>query len=74
MRTGGADDSISGLYEIAKKGDPPVMGLTKMEPGVTLADMKKPMRKLPADNKAARLPSTTLGELPEEMPTAAANP
>ncbi|KAL2040990.1 hypothetical protein N7G274_006448 [Stereocaulon virgatum] len=69
-----AGNKLPGLYEIAKKGDPPVMGLTKMEPGVTLADMKKPLRKLPADSEAVRLSSTSLGELPEEIPTAAVTP
>jgi hypothetical protein len=31
-----------GLYEVAKKGDPPVMGITKMEDGITLEEMKRP--------------------------------
>ncbi len=43
-----------GLYEFVKKGDPPVMGLTKMEAGVTLDEMKRPRMKLPADVKAGR--------------------
>ena len=43
-----------GLYEFVKKGDPPVMGLTKMEAGVTLDEMKRPRIKLPADVKAGR--------------------
>ena len=57
-----------------KKADPPVMGLTKVEAGVTLDDMKRPRVKLPANVKAGRIPSTTPGELPAAVPTAAAIP
>ena len=67
-------DSAIGLWEFVKKGDPPVMGLTKMEAGVTLADMKRPRVKMPADVKAGRIPATTTGELPAATPTAAASP
>ena len=42
-----------------KKGDPPVMGVTKVDEGVTLDEMKRPWKKLPVENTAARLPSTT---------------
>lgn len=57
-----------------KKGDPPVMGLTKVEAGVTLADMKRPRVKSSADVKAGRIPASTPGELPVAMSTAAASP
>ena len=63
-----------GLYEFVKKGDPPVMGLTKMDMGSTLADMRRPTMKLPADVKAARIPATTPGSLPAATPTIAASP
>ena len=66
-------DSAIGLWEFVKRGDPPVMGITKMEAGVTLADMKKPRIKLPANVKAGRIPATTPGELPAATPTAAAS-
>lgn len=48
MRTSsrGPINSEAGLYEFVKKGDPPVMGLTKMEAGITLADMRSPRIKL----------------------------
>ncbi|KAK3168802.1 hypothetical protein OEA41_005250 [Lepraria neglecta] len=69
-----AGNKLPGLYEFVKKGDPPVMGLTKVEAGVTLDDMKRPRVKLPANVKAGRIPSTTPGELPDAMPTAAATP
>lgn len=40
-----------------KKGDPPVMGITKMEAGVTLEDMKRPRL-----NPPPKLPlNTTVG-------------
>lgn len=38
---------IVGQYEFVKKGDPAVMGITKMLPGVTLEDMKRPRVPLP---------------------------
>ena len=53
----------TGLYEFVRKGDPPVMGITKMEAGVTLEDMKRPRLhpspNLPLDITAGRLPATT---------------
>ena len=63
----------SGLYEFVKKGDPPMMGLTKMEAGVTLDDMKRPRVKLPADVRAARIPASTPGKLPAASLNAAAS-
>ena len=39
------------------------MGLTKVEAGVTLEEMKRPRLKLPADVKAARIPASTPGEI-----------
>jgi len=68
----GPINSEAGLYEFVKKGDPPVMGLTKMEAGITLADMRSPRIKLSADVKAGRILATTPGELPIASPTAAA--
>ncbi|MCJ1251004.1 mitochondrial ribosomal large subunit component [Trapelia coarctata] len=52
---------MPGLYEIVKKGDPPVMGITKVPEGVTLEDMKRPRmppkEPLPLEATAARLPA-----------------
>lgn len=61
-----------GLYEFVKKGDPPVMGLTKMTQGTTLASMKNHRDKLPADMLAERLPASLPGPLPgpEARPSA----
>ena len=62
-----------GLYEFVRKGDPPVMGLTKMEAGVTLDEMKRPWVKLAADVKAGRITASTPGSLPAATPNAAAS-
>jgi hypothetical protein len=35
-----------GLYEFVKKGDPPVVGITKLE-GITLEELKRPRREIP---------------------------
>ena len=51
-------DFFPGLYEIAKKGGPPVMGITKVDVGTTVADMRKPRTKLPMDVTANRLPAS----------------
>ena len=53
----GAPLTGTGLYEFVKKGEPPVMGLTKVEEGMTLDDMKRPRAKLPMEVSAARLPA-----------------
>ena len=44
-----------------KKGDPPVMGLTKVTEGMTLEGMKRPWLKIPVslEATAASLPATT---------------
>jgi hypothetical protein len=34
------------MYEFVKKGDPPVVGITKLD-GVTLDELKRPRRKIP---------------------------
>ena len=61
-----------GLYEFVKKGDPPVMGLSKMTQGTTLASMKNHRDRLPADMLAERLPASLPGPLPgpESRPSA----
>jgi hypothetical protein len=57
-------DLLSGLYEFVKKGDPPVMGVTKLKDGITEAYLKNPRKKLALEETAAKLPSTTPGSLP----------
>ena len=48
-----------GQYEFVRKGDPPVMGITKLGPGVTLESLRRPRTLLPLEVTAARLPATT---------------
>ncbi|KAF2017070.1 ribosomal protein L16 [Aaosphaeria arxii CBS 175.79] len=55
-----AGNKLPGLYEFVKKGDPPVMGITKVGVnGVTEADLRRPRKKLPLEETAASLPSST---------------
>ncbi|KAL8780831.1 MAG: hypothetical protein Q9194_000685 [Teloschistes cf. exilis] len=54
-----AGNKLPGLYEFVRKGDPPVMGITKMEAGTTLQEMHRPRIKLPMDSTAQRIPATT---------------
>ena len=51
-----------GQYEFVKKGDPPVVGITKLD-GITMEELKRPRRKIPlgsvpAGPTAEALPST----------------
>jgi ribosomal protein L16 len=48
-----ANNDLIGMYEFVKKGDPPVMGITKLGNGVTVEDLLRPRRKLPLDTVAA---------------------
>lgn len=41
-----AANKMPGLYEFVKKGDPPVVGITKLD-GITLEELKRPRRKIP---------------------------
>ncbi|KAL8736335.1 MAG: hypothetical protein Q9181_002489 [Wetmoreana brouardii] len=54
-----AGNKLPGLYEFVRKGDPPVMGITKVEPGTTLEQLHRPRIKLPMDVTAGRIPATT---------------
>lgn len=50
------------MYEFVKKGDPPVVGITKLD-GVTMEELKRPRRKIPlgsvpAASTAETMPST----------------
>ncbi|KIW01186.1 ribosomal protein L16 [Verruconis gallopava] len=48
-----AGNKLPGLWEFCKKGDPPVMGITKLGNGVTVEDLLRPRRKLTADQLTA---------------------
>jgi len=55
-----AGNKLPGLYEFVKKGDPPVMGVTKVGVGMTEEELKRPRRKLPLEQTAARLPAASV--------------
>lgn len=46
-----AGNKMPGQYEFVKKGDPPIVGITKLEDGLTLEDLKRPWQ-LPAAQQA----------------------
>ncbi|KAL9641255.1 MAG: hypothetical protein Q9204_000154 [Flavoplaca sp. TL-2023a] len=54
-----AGNKLPGLYEFVRKGDPPVMGITKVEVGTTLEEMQRLRIRLPMDVAAGRIPATT---------------
>ncbi|KAL1632498.1 39S ribosomal protein L16, mitochondrial [Neofusicoccum ribis] len=54
-----AGNKLPGQYEFVRKGDPPVMGLTKVGNGVTAEDLKRPRKKLPLEETAERISATT---------------
>jgi hypothetical protein len=60
-----AGHKLPGLWEFVKKGDPPIVGLTKLEPGVTLESLKKARRELPVEEckRTSIIPPST-GALP----------
>ncbi|KAK3902432.1 P-loop containing nucleoside triphosphate hydrolase protein [Staphylotrichum tortipilum] len=43
-----AGNKLPGQYEFVRRGDPPVVGITKLD-GVTLEELKKPWKQLPAE-------------------------
>lgn len=54
----GADaDCFPGQYEFVRKGDAPMVGITKLSEGVTLEDLKRPWKKLAAAEAPAVSPS-----------------
>lgn len=59
-----AGNKLPGLWEFVRKGDPPVMGITKLENGVTEESLRRARRVDPiapvpsAANTAERLPAT----------------
>ncbi|KAI9751601.1 MAG: hypothetical protein M4579_005994 [Chaenotheca gracillima] len=53
-----AANKLPGLYEFVKKGDPPVMGITKLD-GLSIEDVTRPRKKLPLDEAASRIPSSS---------------
>ncbi|KAK4122952.1 ribosomal protein L16 [Parathielavia appendiculata] len=58
-----AGNKLPGQYEFVKKGDPPVVGITKLE-GITLEELKRPWKKLPEDATASLPPTTSTSAPP----------
>lgn len=51
----------TGLYEFVRKGDPPVMGITKMTSDFTEETLRKPRMAGPSlEATASKLPATSL--------------
>lgn len=46
------------MYEFVKKGDPPVVGITKLD-GITLEELKRPRRAIPLGSIPPPLSSAT---------------
>lgn len=61
--------AFTGLYEFVKKGDAPVVGITKLE-GVTLEELKKPRREAPAGS----IPTGVTDEAPSSASSTATAP
>lgn len=53
-----------GLWEFVKKGDPPVVGVTKLGNGVTLEGLKRARRNPPLDTNAAATPPKSASSSP----------
>ena len=47
------------MWEFVKKGDPPVVGITKLGNGVTLESLKRARREVPLDVKNSLNPPKT---------------
>jgi hypothetical protein len=55
-----ANNLLLGQWEFVKKGEPPVVGITKLVDGVTLEELKRPRRKVDASElHPVPSPSTT---------------
>jgi ribosomal protein L16 len=55
-----AGNKLPGLYEFVRKGDGPVMGITKVGlNGITEQDLKRPRKKLPLEEVAAGIPEAS---------------
>lgn len=53
-----AGNKLPGQYEFIKKGEPAVVGITKLN-GVTLEDLKRPRKSLPIAEKPEVTPAVT---------------
>ncbi|KAJ2985418.1 hypothetical protein NUW58_g5541 [Xylaria curta] len=56
-----AGNKLPGQWEFVKKGEPPVVGITKLD-GITLEDLKRPRRKVSAETLQPIPPPTEASE------------
>jgi ribosomal protein L16/L10AE len=56
-------DCYQGQYEFVKKGDPPVVGITKLD-GITLEELKRPWKKLPEGTSTGVPPTSPSSSAP----------
>jgi len=66
-----AGNKMPGMYEFVKKGDPPVVGITKLD-GITMEELKRPRRKIPlgsipAGSTTETTPSTGSASISPEV-------
>lgn len=77
-----AGDKLPGLWEFVKKGDPPVVGITKLGNGVTLQSLKEARRPVVPKDKLGQVsdivgpsgPTTATRTVSREMDSANASP
>ena len=64
-----AGNKLPGQYEFIKKGEPAVVGITKLD-GVTLEDLKRPRKQLPTAQAPEVTPAvaTTPSSVPPTSP------
>ncbi|KAI1403697.1 ribosomal protein L16 [Hypoxylon fuscum] len=61
-----AGNKLPGQWEFVKKGEPPIVGITKLD-GITLEDLKRPRRKIAAESLEPS-PPQTLGSESQRTP------
>ncbi|KAI2632063.1 ribosomal protein L16 [Hypoxylon sp. NC1633] len=66
-----AGNKLPGQWQFVKKGDVPIVGITRLVDGVTLEDLKRPRRKVSAESIQSSPPQTSDSEsqrTPLDMP------
>jgi hypothetical protein len=66
-----AGNKLPGQYEFIKKGEPAVVGVTKLD-GVTLEDLKRPWKQLPSVEAPSVTPS--VATTPSSVPPTSSAP
>ncbi|KAI0112217.1 ribosomal protein L16p/L10e [Nemania sp. FL0031] len=58
-----AGNKLPGQWEFVKKGEPPIVGITKLD-GITIEDLKRPRRKIDAETLKPIPPPTDVSDSP----------